>query len=764
MADSSPQTLPGTDLLTEQGDLAAQMVAGIDAYLTQAIEASAAQRVRHWNRNCSSHERYIESIEPNRQRFARMIGLVDPREPIEMHEVVSIPPGGNGVTRSPYATGDGYTVFAVRWGVLQDVEAEGLLLLPDEEPMADIVAVPDCDWTPEMLAGLTSGIPEQAQFARRLAMSGCRVLIPTLIDRRDTYAGIPEAHMTNQPHREFVYRAAYEFGRYMVGYEVQKILAAVDWFASASETDMPIGVIGYGEGGLLALYAAAADTRIDTAVVSGYFEARERLYREPLYRNIFGLLTEFGDAEIASLIAPRALIIEACRHPEISGPPEPRDGRGGAAPGVITTPPLEYVKGEFERAQHLIEGLHPSAPQTLIINEDGNGQPGSDETLNTLMYALVGDRWQRTSSEMFPHPERESQGDGATQNGLLDADARQQCQFGQLVDHTQYLMREAEFRRAEFWSKADRSSVETWEASCVRYRDYCWDEIIGRLPEATCPINPRTRHIYETPAFTGYEVVLDVYDDVYAYGIILIPKDIPPGERRAVVVCQHGLEGRPQEVTNPDLDHEAYHRYACRLAERGYVTYAPQNPYIGQNGFRELLRKAHPLKQSLYGFIVRQHERTLTWLASLPFVDPTRLAFYGISYGGKTAMRIPALLEQYCLSICSADYNEWIWKNASTRHRYSYMISGEYDMPEYNLGNTFNYAELSWLICPRPFMVERGHDDGVAPDEWVAYEFARTRRHYVKLGIGDRTEMEVFDGPHTINGKGTFEFLDRHLR
>ena len=38
-------------------------------------------------------------------------------------------------------------------------------------------------------------------------------------------------------------------------------------------------------------------------------------------------------------------------------------------------------------------------------------------------------------------------------------------------------------------------------------------------------------------------------------------------------------------------------------------------------------------------------------------------------------------------------------------------------MPEWNLGNTFNYAELSWLICPRPFMVERGHDDGVASDD-----------------------------------------------
>ena len=33
-------------------------------------------------------------------------------------------------------------------------------------------------------------------------------------------------------------------------------------------------------------------------------------------------------------------------------------------------------------------------------------------------------------------------------------------------------------------------------------------------------------------------------------------------------------------------------------------------------------------------------------------------------------------------------------------------------------------------------------------DELVNYEFAKVRRLYNKLGIGDRTEIEPFDGPH----------------
>ena len=39
--------------------------------------------------------------------------------------------------------------------------------------------------------------------------------------------------MTDQPHREWIYRQAYQMGRHIIGYEVQKVLAAVDWFEHA---------------------------------------------------------------------------------------------------------------------------------------------------------------------------------------------------------------------------------------------------------------------------------------------------------------------------------------------------------------------------------------------------------------------------------------------------------------------------------------------------------------------------------------------------
>ena len=137
--------------------------------------------------------------------------------------------------------------------------------------------------------------------------------MPTLIDRSDKFSGNPRLERTtNQPGREWIYRQSYELGRHVIGYEVQKILAAVDGIRAQSP-DLKIGVAGYGEGGLLALYAAAVDPRIDAALVSGYFGPRESAWKEPLYRNVWSLLREFGDAELAAMIAPRGLL-GTCAH------------------------------------------------------------------------------------------------------------------------------------------------------------------------------------------------------------------------------------------------------------------------------------------------------------------------------------------------------------------------------------------------------------------------------------------------------------------
>ena len=234
------------------------MVDGIHQFLLRRIQDAARERGRLWQRDYQSVEDYNRSVSPNRERFRQIIGAVDSRIGARAPELMA-----TMVTSAQVAQGSGYKVYAVSWPVFDRVvadfdglDAEGLLLQPEGKPVARVVAIPDADWTPEMLVGLAPGVPPAAQFARRLAENGCQVMIPVLINRNDTFAGIPGIGMTNEPHREWIYRMAYEVGRHIIGFEVQKVLAAIDWFASENETTpVPIGVMGYGEGGLLALYS-----------------------------------------------------------------------------------------------------------------------------------------------------------------------------------------------------------------------------------------------------------------------------------------------------------------------------------------------------------------------------------------------------------------------------------------------------------------------------------------------------------------------------
>ena len=738
-------TLPGTQALTWDGDLSERMMDGAHRFVERKIDQSIQARPQYWKRDLSSRSLYEQSVEPNRQRFTTIIGVVDGRVPVTMERF------GDDDNPALVAATDRYRVYQVRWPVLENVWGEGLLLQPSKPTRGHVIALPDADQTPEQIVGLTPGVATNSQFARRLAENGFEVLVPVLIDRTARWSGHPDIRMTDQPHREWIYRQAFQMGRHVIGYEVQKVLAAVDWLKRRSDSAVKVGVAGYAEGGLLAFYAAAADTRIDAVLVSGYFDSRQTVWSEPIYRNVWGLLREFGDAELATLIAPRGLVVEYSAVPAV-----------GDSKGALKTPEFERVQAEFERIDEL---TRPGFQPKTLVNGLRSGF-GSPQALEAFV-KLLGARSSLSLDGKPPADHRRS----------FDAAERQRRQVVQLEQHVQGLVRESEHVRERFflykvapelaadnWTRELRHetiSPDKFVQSAKAFRQYLGDEVLGRFDDPFLPFNARTRKIYDTDKWTGYDVVLDVWQDVFAWGILLVPKDLKPGERRPVVVCQHGRGSLPKDTIEGDDGY--YHDFAARLADRGYVVFAPHNLYRGEDRYRWLSRKANGVKASLFSFIIGEHDQLLRWLDSLPFVDGKRIAFYGLSYGGETAVRVPTIVERYSLSICSADFNSWTRKVAATDEGFSFMYTIEWEMPYFNMGNTFDYAEMAYLMIPRPFMVERGHHDRVARDQWVAHEYAKVRWLYTQFGLGDKTAIEYFNGGHTINAEGTFEFLDTQL-
>jgi len=591
--------LRGTKPLTAEGDLAAQMVAGIDKYLMRELEASGKRREEHWTKAGKARKE-------DRETLQHALGLVDPRADAKEFEYIVAGKSSLAVAETP-----AYKVFAVRWPVLEGVDGEGLLLEPEGKVLASVIALPDADWTPEMVAGLAEGVPEKNQYARRLAENGCRVLVPVLIDRKDTWSGnAGVGRMTNQPHREFIYRMAFEMGRHPIGFEVQKVRAAVDVFL-AQKSDCPVAVCGHGEGGAIALFSAAMVTRISTVSVSGYAGPNSEIWQEPIYRNLWRSQSDIGLDGLALLAEDTKVFIRPGAFPKVDGPPAEKPYRRGAAPGKLGPLSPGFLNAEAAPAlalknSRLSDRFHIADPA-----KEGDDSPSL--MARDLFFAY------HDADDLFL-----AAGKPTTDlRKNFDPAPRQKRQFDQLVNFTQRLLRDSGDRREEtFWSKLDKSSLDKYQASTEPFRKQLWEEVIGKLPKPTEPMNPRSRPIYDEPKWKGYEVILDLYPDVFAYGILLLPKDLKEGEKRPVVVCQHGLEGRPADVCNPKEKSKYYNSFGAHLADKGYIVFAPQNPYIGQDKFRVLQRKANPLGLSLFSFIIRQHERILDWLAVQPFIDP----------------------------------------------------------------------------------------------------------------------------------------------
>ncbi|MEX2231139.1 MAG: dienelactone hydrolase family protein [Cyclobacteriaceae bacterium] len=773
-----PDVLPGTKPLAPEDDRSIKILDGAHLFIEEKINEAAAGRSKYWKRDLSSKDAYESSVDPNRKRFMKVIGLEDKSGPLhnykqelkDEHPPVWMEKYSANNDPEIIAETPKYRVYQVRWNVLNRVNGEGLLLQPKTKPVANIIAIPDADQIPEQLVGLAAGIPAESQFARRLAENGFQVLIPVLVSRKFIFPGTPQ----QQTHREWIYRQAFHMGRHVIGYEVQKILSAIDWFEETSDNGMKVGVAGYHEGGLLALYAAAVDKRIDATLVSGYFNKREKVWDEPIYRSVWGLVSEFGDAEIASLIAPRPLVIEHSQVPEFieqsvkkSEAPQKVSGWPFTGyKGTLKTPEWTSIHGEYNRAIRLTK---PGFQEIEIISGDNNAAInfGSQRSLEKFT-GFLGGNASLSLSKDIPKEKRNS----------FDADARQVRQIKEIEDHVQWLLRDSDQERNRLFLYKIMPEFEnrTWSTKphhpshnpdhfiekAKEYRRTFREEILGSFEGPMSAPNPHTRKLYDNDKWTGYEVQLDVYNNLSAAGILLIPKDLKAGEKRPVVVCQHGRDGFPQKLL--EESYTAYNMTAAKLADRGFIVYAPYNPYRGEDKYRWLDRKANSIGKTLFSFIVSQHDQTLRWLGSLPFADKERIAFYGLSYGGETAMRVPAVLEGYCLSICAGDFGDWSRKVVDTHFGRGFMNTMEWEMPYFNMGSTFSYAEMAYLIFPRPFMVERGHDDLVQPTEWVSFEYGKVKYLYDQFDLSDKTEIEYFNGGHSMRGEGTFRFLHKHLQ
>ncbi|MGH9395480.1 MAG: prolyl oligopeptidase family serine peptidase [Terriglobia bacterium] len=695
-------------------------------YFTQQIAATPARRDRLWQPNFSSVNNYEASLQTHRDHLRKMLGLIRPSL-------------GTPQIRILQQSKD-LQIEDVTIQIDSNLRARALLFLPHSTtPEPAVIAIPPANERREEFTGIVQGMMP-AKWVTTLLDREIAVVVPITVERRDDHPLCQAAG--GKDCRRILWRAGFIIGRTLVGVEVQQVLALREYLSSQRAID-PKRILVFGErqGGMTALYAGAIDSGFAGTAIVNYFQQREDCWKEPVDRVLYGQLNEFGDAEVAALIAPRPLLIVTT-----SGGPVA----------------FSRVKPEAARAHRFYQGL--KAPNKLVAIE----VPEDALQVTALKLATLA---------------------GASSGGNLPeltlritrskADASRNEHFEMLYSYLRGLDAESDKVRKNYWQlystpPQDRPRKATELRASLSH-------LMGVIPSETIPMRPRTALIGETDKFLAYDVFLDVMPGVQAYGQLLIPREVAghTDKRLPAMICQHGFDGAPKYVTGVGNGLESndhfYHRFGERLAERGYVVFAPyltvpedpDPPGIVHRAdlINPLVRLAACLGMMRTSIELAKLHRIVDFLQSLPFVDADRIGYYGLSYGGYSAMWMPPLEPRLRFTIISAYFNDWSrMLTDTTRVGDSYWSLPDEDFYNWNVLNRFTHTELIAAMWPRPVCVEWGLNDPVTPPAWHRQAWEEVKEFANSWGLDDKIVDDDFIGPHTIHGIGTFFFIDRWLR
>jgi dienelactone hydrolase len=588
--------------------------------------------------------------------------------------------------------------------------------MPGVEKAPAAVAIPDALESAEEFAGVAAGATPAAWLTDLLSR-GVVVAVPSMIERKADHP--LSAKLKGKDRRHILHRLGYVTGRSLSGLDVEAVLLVAGALGQRANVDRArIAVIGRGQGGRSALLAAAVDPALAASGVADDFGPRDEMWREPVDRMLPGLLLAFGDAEIAALVAPRRLVLAFGDSPKAqsAGPEVERLRMLLAANGQS----LSLIDSGEEPLRQVVERLYPADGRTREVRID---------------LRLPAERIDKARNE----------------------------QFDSLYRYLRARVAESGVRRAEHWGLKS-ASPSTQRALADRLVVEL-EEYVGVPRDKPVPLNPRTRLIKITDQWVGYEVLVDALEGVEAYGHLLVPRR--PGQRLPAVICQHGLNGQPSGITGIGDDRlTPYHGYGAALAERGYVVFAPYVTVPSPQGqlINELVLRAAPLGMMRTAIEVRKLRAILDFLVKQPFVDPDRIGYYGLSYGGYSAIWMAPLEPRLRAVIISGHFNEWTVKITDEELGTSYLHHPDEDFYTWNVLHRFTHPELMAAVWPRAVMVEFADKDSTTTLDWHGRAWEQVERLAAALGMRRRVERDWFHGVHEVGGMRSFEFLDRHLK
>jgi dienelactone hydrolase len=290
-------------------------------------------------------------------------------------------------------------------------------------------------------------------------------------------------------------------------------------------------------------------------------------------------------------------------------------------------------------------------------------------------------------------------------------------------------------------------------------------QAMGTLPgeDAKVPLDVKVTEEEKTAKYVRKKLTYAVARDERVPAYLLVPLDARG--KLPAMLCLHQTtkigKGEPAGLGgSPNL------HYAADLAERGYVTLAPDYPSFGDYAFD--FSKNTFASGSLKA--VWNNVRAIDLLQSLPEVDGDRIGCIGHSLGGHNTMftaafdtRIKAAVSNCGFTSAPKYYNGNL--KGWTSDRYMPLIASKYESKPEKL--PFDFPEVVAALAPRAFLASAPTGDDNFEVSGVKDCIAAAQPVYELLGAKEKLAANYPDCKHDFPEpvrKTAYEWLDRWLK
>ena len=209
------------------------------------------------------------------------------------------------------------------------------------------------------------------------------------------------------------------------------------------------------------------------------------------------------------------------------------------------------------------------------------------------------------------------------------------------------------------------------------------------------------------------------------------------------------------------------------LARHGYVVFSTDAPMWGERGRKEGVdRNKYDIiagNMMMYGrdlsaFMTYDDIASTDFLATLPEVDPSRIACAGCSMGAYRAWMLAALSDKIAASAAVC----WmVTTDVQMTWKYGRKENGGFANCIPALRQYLDYPHIASLACPKPALFINGTQDKLFKVPGVEKAFKIMHDVWDSQKAGQNLETELWPIQHSCGVKAqqrVLEFLDKHLK